>query len=53
MYFYIIQIFYLAVSESYESGHEMTEEEIAEKLLENAEVIENNGKNVIGYIINI
>lgn len=37
-----------AVSESYESGHEMTEEEIAEKLLESAEVIENNGKNVIG-----
>ncbi|VVC40725.1 PDZ domain [Cinara cedri] len=36
------------VSEPYESGHEMTEEEIAEKLLENAEVIENNGKNVIG-----
>jgi len=26
----------------------MTEEEIAEKLLESAEVIENNGKNVIG-----
>ncbi|XP_025193963.1 membrane-associated guanylate kinase, WW and PDZ domain-containing protein 3-like [Melanaphis sacchari] len=37
-----------AVSESYESVHEMTEEEIAEKLLESAEVIENNGKNVIG-----
>lgn len=37
-----------AVSVSYESGHEMTEEEIAEKLLESAEVIENNGKNVIG-----
>lgn len=27
----------------------MTEDEIAEKLLESAEVIENNGKNVIGY----
>jgi len=26
----------------------MTEEEIAEKLLESAEVIENNGKNVMG-----
>jgi len=26
----------------------MTEEEIAEKLLESAEVIENNGRNVIG-----
>ncbi|XP_025408250.1 RING finger protein B-like [Sipha flava] len=36
------------VSDSYENGHEMTEEEIAEKLLESAEVMENNGKNVIG-----
>jgi len=26
----------------------MTEEEIAEKLLESAEVMENNGKNVMG-----
>ncbi|XP_026811011.1 membrane-associated guanylate kinase, WW and PDZ domain-containing protein 3-like [Rhopalosiphum maidis] len=38
----------VSVSESYDSVHEMTEEEIAEKLLESAEVIENNGKNVIG-----
>ena len=38
----------ITVSESYENSHEMTEEEIAEKLLESAEVIENNGKNVIG-----
>lgn len=36
------------MSETYGSEHEMTEEEIAEKLLESAEVIENNGKNVIG-----
>lgn len=33
---------------SCESKHEMTEEEIAEKLLESAEVMENNGKNVMG-----